>query len=132
MSETQTLKTIRSRSKKNVGDTLEGKWRITAVQIISPPFSGNPPWTPPRQGIYDYTVEPLPETRIVEQARTKVQNRTTKLLGGIAKLIMEDKLGDANPLDVMNAVETVFRAEERDLRTIQRAERIMQDSRFRR
>jgi hypothetical protein len=65
--------TIRSRSNKSIGDTVEEKWTIVAKRVIAEP-------TPrtfteaPRQGIYDYEVVPLgkeaPVTSAAEARRS--------------------------------------------------------------
>jgi len=51
-------KTIRSRSNKSLGDTLEEKWTIVAKRVIAEP-TVRTRTEPPRQGIYDYDVVPL-------------------------------------------------------------------------
>jgi hypothetical protein len=51
-------KTIRSRSNKDIGDTLEAKWTIVAKRVIAEP-TPRTQLEPPRQGIYDYDVVPL-------------------------------------------------------------------------
>jgi hypothetical protein len=52
------MPTIRSRSNKSIGDTIEEKWTIVAKRVIAEPtprtFS-----EAPRQWIYDYEVVPL-------------------------------------------------------------------------
>jgi hypothetical protein len=51
-------KTIRSRSNKAIGDTLEVKWTIVAKRVIAEP-TPRTQTEAPRQGIYDYDVVPL-------------------------------------------------------------------------
>jgi hypothetical protein len=52
--------TIHSRSNKNVGDTIEEKWEITAKRVIAEPQPGDRSRDiPPRLGIYDYEVKPI-------------------------------------------------------------------------
>jgi hypothetical protein len=53
--------TIRSRSDKVIGDTLEGKWMIVAKRIIAEP-TPRTPHDAPRLGIYDYEVSPHPNS----------------------------------------------------------------------
>ncbi|HTM49023.1 MAG TPA: hypothetical protein VL285_10095 [Bryobacteraceae bacterium] len=55
-------KSIRSRSNKNIGDTIEENWEILAKTVIAEPQAGNPSrGVPPRFGIYEYEVKPLPQ-----------------------------------------------------------------------
>jgi hypothetical protein len=51
-------KTIRSRSNKSVGDTLEEKWTIVVKRVVAEP-TARTRTEAPRQGIYDYDVVPL-------------------------------------------------------------------------
>jgi hypothetical protein len=51
-------KTIRSRSDKTIGDTLEINWTIVARRVIAEP-TPRTRTEAPRQGIYDYDVVPL-------------------------------------------------------------------------
>jgi hypothetical protein len=51
-------KTIRSRSNKAIGDTLEVNWTIVAKRVIAEP-TPRTQTEAPRQGIYDYDVVPL-------------------------------------------------------------------------
>jgi hypothetical protein len=54
-------KTIRSRSNKNIGDTVEERWEITGKTVIAEPQAGDPRrGVPPRLGIYEYDVKPIP------------------------------------------------------------------------
>jgi hypothetical protein len=50
--------TIRSRSNKSIGDTIEENWTIVAKRVIAEP-TPRTRTEPPRQGIYDYEVVPL-------------------------------------------------------------------------
>jgi hypothetical protein len=50
--------TIRSRSNKSIGDTIEEKWTITAKRVIAEP-TPRTRFEAPRLGIYDYDVVPL-------------------------------------------------------------------------
>jgi hypothetical protein len=53
-------KTIRSRSNKNVGDTIEEKWEIIAKIVLAEPQPADRNKNiPPRLGIYDYEVKPI-------------------------------------------------------------------------
>jgi hypothetical protein len=65
--------TIRSRSNKSIGDTIEEKWTIVAKRVIAEP-TPRTHTEPPRQGIYDYEVVPLgkpaPVTTTAEARRS--------------------------------------------------------------
>ena len=55
-------KTIHSRSNKNFGDIIEENWEIMAKTVIAEPQSGDPSrGVPPRLGIYEYEVKPIPQ-----------------------------------------------------------------------
>ena len=55
-------KTIHSRSNKNIGDVIEERWEITDKTVIAEPQSGDPRrGVPPRLGIYEYGVKPIPQ-----------------------------------------------------------------------
>lgn len=58
-------KTLRSRSDKAIGDTLEGCWTIVAKRVIAAP-TPRTPFEPPRMGIYDYDVVPMGKAASVE------------------------------------------------------------------
>jgi hypothetical protein len=58
-------KTLRSRSDKSIGDTLEGGWTIVAKRVIAEP-TPRTPYDAPRMGIYDYEVVPLGKAAPVE------------------------------------------------------------------
>jgi hypothetical protein len=122
MSETIQPKVIRSRSKKEIGDVIEDKWRVTAIKVIAPPHKGNPPWDPPRQGVYDYTVEPTSAARLIEHARNVVLERTVRQLGVITNAI---KNGNPSVESVIGAASYVIDRDKRDNRRIDRAERTM-------
>jgi hypothetical protein len=63
-------KTIRSRSNKNIGDTIEEKWEITAKRVIAEPDPGDRyRGVPPRLGIYDYEAK-----SIIQQEPAKPAN----------------------------------------------------------
>ena len=51
-------KTIRSRSDKAIGETIDGAWTIVAKRVIAAP-TPRTPYEAPRLGIYDYDVVPL-------------------------------------------------------------------------
>jgi hypothetical protein len=74
-------KTIRSRSNKAIGDTLEAKWTIVAKHVIGEP-TPRTQTEPPRQGIYDYDVVPLgtaaPVRKTSDAARPSVSFRRIK------------------------------------------------------
>ena len=55
-------KTVRSRANKNIGDVIEEKWEITAKTVIAEPQPGDRNrGIPPRLGIYEYDVKPIPQ-----------------------------------------------------------------------
>jgi hypothetical protein len=53
------IKTIHSRSNKDIGDVIEAEWEITAKKVIAEPRSGDGNRQPPRFGIYEYEVKPI-------------------------------------------------------------------------
>ncbi len=55
------MKTIHSRSNKDIGDVIEGEWEITAKRVIAEPRAGNGNREPPRFGIYEYEVKAIPQ-----------------------------------------------------------------------
>jgi hypothetical protein len=73
-------KTIHSRSNKNIGDTIEGEWEITAKKVIAEPIpaSGS---TAPRFGIYEYEVKSVAAQPEEKRTRAK-QPRTAPNVGG--------------------------------------------------
>jgi hypothetical protein len=55
---TSMTKTIRSRSDKAIGDTIEGEWTIIGRRVIAEP-TPRTQFEAPRMGIYDYDVVPI-------------------------------------------------------------------------
>lgn len=56
----KSIKTIHSRSNKDIGDVIEGEWEITAKKVIAEPSSGDRhSQSAPRFGIYEYEVKPI-------------------------------------------------------------------------
>jgi hypothetical protein len=66
------MKTIHSRSNKNIGDVVEGQWEITARRVIAEPVPGDGNQAP-RFGIYEYDVK-----AIVTQAAAKPERAKRK------------------------------------------------------
>jgi hypothetical protein len=116
------MKIIRSRAKKNIGDILEDKWKVTGIKVIAEPTKGNPPFDPPRLGIYDYEVEPMVHVRVAQKARDIAANRTLKSLSKIADGIMSGKLNNVDPAAVLFAVDRIFNEEEKIVRAANRLE----------
>lgn len=116
-------KVIRSRSQKQIGDILEEKWRITGVKVIAAPTKGKPPFEPPRLGIFDYTVEPLPHYATVNKLRSRVADRTVGRLKSIADGIMSGRFNDANAADVLFAVDRVLTDDAKANRVLNRLEK---------
>jgi hypothetical protein len=58
-------KTLRSRSDKEIGDTLESSWTIVAKRVIAGPVPRTRDEAP-RLGIYDYDVVPMGKAGSVE------------------------------------------------------------------
>jgi hypothetical protein len=54
----KSIKTIHSRSNKDIGDVIEEEWEITAKRVIAEPRSGGKGRIP-RFGIYEYDVKPI-------------------------------------------------------------------------
>jgi hypothetical protein len=54
----KSIKTIHSRSNKDIGDVIEEEWEITAKRVIAEPRSGGNGQIP-RFGIYEYEVKPI-------------------------------------------------------------------------
>jgi hypothetical protein len=52
------MKTIHSRSNKDIGDVIEEEWEITAKKVIAEPRPGGKGESP-RFGIYEYEVKPI-------------------------------------------------------------------------
>jgi hypothetical protein len=59
--------TVRSRSNKSIGDTLDGKWTITGKHVIAEP-TPRTQMEAPRLGIYGYDVVPLGKAAPVSSA----------------------------------------------------------------
>jgi hypothetical protein len=53
------IKTVHSRSNKDIGDVIEGEWEITAKKVIAEPCPGDRNRQAPRFGIYEYEVKPV-------------------------------------------------------------------------
>ncbi len=51
------VKTVRSRTNKNVGEIFDGKWKVVARRVIAEP-TPRTHYEAPRLGIYDYDVVP--------------------------------------------------------------------------
>lgn len=73
------IKTIHSRSNKDIGDVIEGEWEITAKRVIAEPRPGDGNG-PPRFGIYEYQVKAIHNAAPVKSARSK--QRTEPSTGG--------------------------------------------------
>jgi hypothetical protein len=58
MGKVKSIKTIHSRSNKDIGDVIEEEWEITAKRVIAEPRSGGKGQIP-RFGIYEYEVKPI-------------------------------------------------------------------------
>jgi hypothetical protein len=65
------IKTIHSRSNKDIGDVIEAEWEITAKKVIAEPRSGDGNRQPPRFGIYEYEVKPIIPRAADKPARAK-------------------------------------------------------------
>ena len=63
------IKTIHSRSNKDIGDVIETEWEITAKKVIAEPRPGDGNG-PPRFGIYEYEVKAI-ATATVKPTRAK-------------------------------------------------------------
>lgn len=64
-------KTIHSRSNKEIGDVIEGEWRITAKKVIAEPIPGDGNRQAPRFGIYEYQVKALAPQAVEKPIRAK-------------------------------------------------------------
>jgi hypothetical protein len=73
------IKTIHSRSNKNIGDVIEGEWEITAKKVIAEPIPGDGKQAP-RFGIYEYQVKGTARQTVNKPVRAKQQSETS--LGG--------------------------------------------------
>jgi hypothetical protein len=67
------MKTIRSRSNKNIGEVIEEEWEITAKRVIAEPHSGGKGQIP-RFGIYEYEVKPIVHRAADKPTRAKPVN----------------------------------------------------------
>ena len=68
------MKTIHSRSNKDIGDVIEGEWEITAKRVIAEPRPGGAN-QPPRFGIYEYHVKAIAPRAAEKPARAKQQSQ---------------------------------------------------------
>jgi hypothetical protein len=69
------IKTIHSRSNKDIGDVIEGEWEITAKKVIAEPCSGDRnSQAAPRFGIYEYQVKPIANQAAAKPRRAKQPN----------------------------------------------------------
>jgi hypothetical protein len=64
------MKTIHSRSNKDIGDVIEGEWEITAKKIIAEPRPADASG-PPRFGIYEYEVKAMVVQVVGKPSRAK-------------------------------------------------------------
>ena len=67
------MKTIHSRSNKDIGDIIETEWEITAKKVIAEPRAGDGNREPPRFGIYEYEVKPIVTQAAEKSVRSKRQ-----------------------------------------------------------
>jgi hypothetical protein len=67
------IKTIHSRSNKNIGDVIEGEWEITAKKVIAEPIPGDGNQAP-RFGIYEYEVKGTAPQTVTKPSRAKQQS----------------------------------------------------------
>ena len=66
------IKTIHSRSNKDIGEVIEGEWEITAKKVIAEPRPGASNREPPRFGIYEYEVKPIVRSGADQKAAGKL------------------------------------------------------------
>jgi hypothetical protein len=69
----KSIKTIHSRSNKDIGDVIEEEWEITAKRVIAEPRSGGNGQIP-RFGIYEYEVKPIIRRAADKPTFAKQQN----------------------------------------------------------
>jgi hypothetical protein len=69
------IKTIHSRSNKDIGDVIEGEWEITAKKVIAEPCPGDRNRQAPRFGIYEYQVKPILAQAAEKPGRAKQPNQ---------------------------------------------------------
>src|SRR5271170_3561441 len=74
-SKSESMKTIHSRSNKDIGDVIEGEWEITAKKVIAEPRAGDGNREPPRFGIYEYEVKAIVRQAVAKPSRSKQQNQ---------------------------------------------------------
>jgi hypothetical protein len=67
------MKTIHSRSNKEIGDIIETEWEITAKRVIAEPRAGGNGQIP-RFGIYEYEVKPIVRRAADKPAVAKQRN----------------------------------------------------------
>ena len=67
------MKTIHSRSNKDIGDVIEEEWEITAKKVIAEPRPGGKGESP-RFGIYEYEVKPIIRRAADKATFAKQQN----------------------------------------------------------
>jgi len=78
----KSIKTIHSRSNKDIGDVIEGEWEITAKKVIAEPSSGDRhSQSAPRFGIYEYEVKPIVAEEAAKPSRAK-QQKNEPSVGG--------------------------------------------------
>ncbi|HTA70429.1 MAG TPA: hypothetical protein VK776_19210 [Bryobacteraceae bacterium] len=68
------MKTIHSRSNKDIGDVIEDEWEITAKKVIAEPRPGGKGQSP-RFGIYEYEVKPIIRRAAAKPALAKQPNQ---------------------------------------------------------
>jgi hypothetical protein len=68
------IKTIHSRSNKEIGDVIETEWEITGKKVIAEPRPADGR-QPPRFGIYEYEVKAIHATMPVKAGRAKPTNQ---------------------------------------------------------
>jgi hypothetical protein len=75
----KSIKTVHSRSNKEIGDVIEEEWEITAKRVIAEPRSGGQGQIP-RFGIYEYEVKPTIR-RVAEKATFAKQQKEPSVGG---------------------------------------------------
>jgi hypothetical protein len=73
LKEVKSMKTIHSRSNKEIGDVIEEEWEITAKKVIAEPRPGGKGESP-RFGIYEYEVKPIVRRAAAKPALAKQQS----------------------------------------------------------
>lgn len=81
MTSNKTIKTIHSRSNKDIGDVIEGEWEITAKKVIAEPIPGDGNRQAPRFGIYEYEVKAILARPADKPGRAKPSHETTNAGG---------------------------------------------------